>query len=201
MQDEMTINERRKYVKLMYERYRKAKRQERSQLLSEMEQVTKMHRKSLTRLLNGQSLERKKREPCAPPELWAGSGADRVARLGEPGLHLCRTTHPQSASPGEASGRLWSAEAESRAGGAIAEHQYQHSATDVAQASLRQRALTAQRTRTGEPADQRCPDGAHPLGHQGARAFRGRLSAAQWPACEWGVWAYLAADRCGDRLE
>ena len=66
MQDEMTINERRKYVKVMYERYRKAKRQERSQLLSEMEQVTKMHRKSLTRLLNGQSLERKKRSKARP---------------------------------------------------------------------------------------------------------------------------------------
>src|SRR5216684_3070397 len=66
MQDEMTINERRKYVKLMYERYRQAKRQERSQLLSEMEQVTKMHRKSLTRLLNGQSLERKKRSKARP---------------------------------------------------------------------------------------------------------------------------------------
>lgn len=67
MQDEMTIDERRKYVNLMAARYRKAKRHERSQLLSEMEQVTKMHRKSLTRLLNGPSLERKKREPCAPP--------------------------------------------------------------------------------------------------------------------------------------
>src|SRR5260370_12070335 len=65
MQDEMTINERRKYVKLMSARYRTAKRKERSQLLSEMEQVTKMHRKSLTRLLNEQSLERKKPTRCA----------------------------------------------------------------------------------------------------------------------------------------
>src|SRR6266487_5368148 len=59
--DEMTIDERRKYVKLMSERYRKAKRKERSQLLSEMEQVSKLHRKHLIRLLNGESLERKKR--------------------------------------------------------------------------------------------------------------------------------------------
>jgi len=57
----MTIDERRKYVKLMSERYRKAKRKERSQLLSEMEQVSKLHRKHLIRLLNGESLERKKR--------------------------------------------------------------------------------------------------------------------------------------------
>ena len=59
--DEMTIDERRKYVNLMYPRYRKAKRKERSQLLSEMEQVSKLHRKHLIRLLNGESLERKKR--------------------------------------------------------------------------------------------------------------------------------------------
>jgi hypothetical protein len=61
MQDEMTIDERRKYVKLMARRYQKAKRKERSLLLTEMEQVTKLHRKHLIRLLNGTSLERKKR--------------------------------------------------------------------------------------------------------------------------------------------
>jgi hypothetical protein len=62
MQDEMTIDERRKYVKLMARRYQKAKRKERSLLLTEMEQVTKLHRKHLIRLLNGASLERKKRK-------------------------------------------------------------------------------------------------------------------------------------------
>jgi hypothetical protein len=62
MKDEMTIDERRKYVKLMTSRYQKAKRSERSQLLTEMEHVTKLHRKHLTRLLNGASLERKKRQ-------------------------------------------------------------------------------------------------------------------------------------------
>src|SRR5438552_8121533 len=45
----------------MAERYRKAKRRERSELLSEMEQVSKLHRKHVIRLLNGESLERKKR--------------------------------------------------------------------------------------------------------------------------------------------
>ena len=60
--DEMTIDERRKYVKLMAPRHQKAKRTECSQLLSEMEQVSKLHRKHLIRLLNGQSLDRKKRK-------------------------------------------------------------------------------------------------------------------------------------------
>lgn len=60
-EDEMTLDERRKYLKRMKARYLKASRNERSQLLSEMEQVTGMHRKSLTRLLHATSLERQKR--------------------------------------------------------------------------------------------------------------------------------------------
>ncbi len=43
-----------------------AKRGERGRLLSEMEQVTGMHRKSLTRLMYASSLERKKRSTPRP---------------------------------------------------------------------------------------------------------------------------------------
>src|SRR5579872_6031503 len=60
-EDQMTVNERRKYLKLMKPRYQKAGRSEQSDLLTEMEQVTGLHRKSLLRLLHGQTLERKKR--------------------------------------------------------------------------------------------------------------------------------------------
>jgi hypothetical protein len=60
-EDEMSVNERRKYLKRMKGRYVAAKRGERGHLLSEMEQVTGLHRKSLTRLMHAQSLERKKR--------------------------------------------------------------------------------------------------------------------------------------------
>jgi len=59
-EEEMTIDERRKYLRRMKRRYIKAKRQEHSQLLDEMEAVTGLHRKSLTRLMRG-SLERKAR--------------------------------------------------------------------------------------------------------------------------------------------
>lgn len=48
-------------MKKQQERYRQATRKERGQLLKEMEQVTGLHRKSLTRLMNASSLERKKR--------------------------------------------------------------------------------------------------------------------------------------------
>ena len=57
----LTIDERRKYLKRMWLRYRQADRVGRSQLLTEMEQVTGLHRKSLVRLLNGASLERQPR--------------------------------------------------------------------------------------------------------------------------------------------
>jgi hypothetical protein len=59
-EEEMTIDERRKCLRRMKSRYIKAKRQERSQLLDEMEAVTGLHRKSLTRLMNS-NLERKSR--------------------------------------------------------------------------------------------------------------------------------------------
>lgn len=57
----MTVNERRKYLNRMKPRYVKATKKERSVLLKEMEQVTGMHRKSLTRLINAETLERNKR--------------------------------------------------------------------------------------------------------------------------------------------
>jgi len=66
-EDEMSINERRTYLKRMKARYRKASRKERSQLLNEMEQMTGMHRKSLTRVLHAASLERKPRKTARKP--------------------------------------------------------------------------------------------------------------------------------------
>jgi len=76
LRDEMTIDERRKYLKLMAPRYQQAKRKERSQLLSEMEQVTKLHRKHVIRLLSGQSLERQKRK--TPRSRSYGPEVERV---------------------------------------------------------------------------------------------------------------------------
>ena len=60
-EDEMSVSERRKYLKRMQVRYVAAKRAERGSLLTEMEQVTRLHRKSLTRLMHAGSLERKTR--------------------------------------------------------------------------------------------------------------------------------------------
>ncbi|MDE3230983.1 MAG: hypothetical protein KGO05_13975, partial [Chloroflexota bacterium] len=59
--DQMTIDERRKYLQRMRPRYERATRAGRSALLGEMEQVTGLHRKSLLRLLHAPSLERQPR--------------------------------------------------------------------------------------------------------------------------------------------
>jgi hypothetical protein len=59
-EEKMTLNERRKYLRLIKRRYVKASKLERGRLLDEMEAVTALHRKSLIRLMSG-SLERKVR--------------------------------------------------------------------------------------------------------------------------------------------
>jgi len=65
-ENQMSVSERRKYLKVMKVRYRAAKREERSRLLTEMQEVTGLHRKSLTRLMHAASLERKKRQKPRP---------------------------------------------------------------------------------------------------------------------------------------
>jgi hypothetical protein len=59
--DKMTINERRKYLRVMQKRYEKASGQERSKLLDEMQEITGRHRKSLIRSMHG-NLARKPRQ-------------------------------------------------------------------------------------------------------------------------------------------
>jgi len=58
--DEMTIDERRKYLRKQQARYWAANRTEKGRLLSEMAAVTGMHRKRLVRLLQQPSLERRR---------------------------------------------------------------------------------------------------------------------------------------------
>jgi hypothetical protein len=59
--ESMNIKERRKYLAIMWPRYRTAEKREKSKLLDEMERVTGLHRKSLIRVIKGR-LSRKKRE-------------------------------------------------------------------------------------------------------------------------------------------
>ncbi|MCL7413878.1 MAG: transposase family protein [ANME-2 cluster archaeon] len=58
--DEMTIDERRKYLHKMWGLYRDSSKKEKGQMLDDMEHVTGLNRKSIIRILNGR-LSRKKR--------------------------------------------------------------------------------------------------------------------------------------------
>ena len=58
--DKMTLQERDKYLRRMQKRYRKADKDTKGKLLDEMETVTELHRKSLTRLM-GSNIRRKPR--------------------------------------------------------------------------------------------------------------------------------------------
>jgi hypothetical protein len=87
-EDDMTVHERRTYLKRMNGRSVAAKRGERSQLLPDMEQVTELHRKSLTRLMPAGSLERQKR--ASPRARWYGLEVERViVRVWESRDYLC----------------------------------------------------------------------------------------------------------------
>ncbi len=72
----------------MIPRFVAAKRGERGRLLSEMEQVTGMHRKSLTRLMHASSLERKKRSTPRPRRY--GLAVERViVQVSESRDYIC----------------------------------------------------------------------------------------------------------------
>jgi hypothetical protein len=69
---EMTIDERRKYLRKMQKRYRPAGLRERGQLLDEMTAITGLHRKSLIRLMNsdlGRRPRRKQRGRTYGPDV------------------------------------------------------------------------------------------------------------------------------------
>jgi hypothetical protein len=85
--DKMTIDEERKYLRKMQKRYAKADRKQRGQLLDEMEAVTGKHRKSLVRLVNS-GLERKKR--CGQRGETYGPEVDDALRVIDESLdYIC----------------------------------------------------------------------------------------------------------------
>ena len=168
MQDEMTIDERRKYVKLMYPRYQKANRQERSRLLTEMEPVTKQHRKHLIRLLNGESLERKKRR--TPRSRTYGVEVERVVLLIWESLdYICaKRLTPNLLSMGKHASPLWSREPDRRSGRTVANDEYKYGGTPASQVPFPQRTIATQRSPTSQSSHQRSANGSHCLGQSGA---------------------------------
>ena len=77
--EDMTIDERRKYLRKMLPLYLAADRSRKSALLDEMEHVTGMHRKSLLRLMGSQQLARKPH--TTPRKRSYGLDVEQVVRV------------------------------------------------------------------------------------------------------------------------
>lgn len=87
--EKMSVDERRKYLKLVAPRYAKGSRGKRSALLTEMEAVTGMHRKSLLRLLHGPTLERAPKRPRFRRRCYGAAVADVVRVVWESLDYVC----------------------------------------------------------------------------------------------------------------
>jgi len=185
----------------MSERYRKAKRKERSQLLSEMEQVSKLHRKHLIRLLNGQSLERKKRS-TSRSRTYGVEVEGVMLRVWESLDYICAERLTPSL--------LWMARHLASFGVLVLTAEIESQLATISCATVQRmlrenRARKARLPRTGpHRANQvrhRRADGTYSLGHERARALRDRFGASWGRECGRRVWAHLAADRCSHWLE
>jgi len=87
--DKMTVNERRKYLKLMTVRYAGASRTGRGALLSEMAAVSGLHRKSLLRLLHAPSLARAPQRVRVRRRTYGPAVADVVRVVWESLDYVC----------------------------------------------------------------------------------------------------------------
>ena len=88
-EEKMSIDERRKYLKLVAPRYGKSNKAERSRLLTEMGAVTGLHRKSLIRLMGMPSLERAPRKPELRHRRYSSAVADAVRVVWESLDYVC----------------------------------------------------------------------------------------------------------------
>jgi hypothetical protein len=88
-EEKMSVNERRKYLKLVAPRYCRASREERGELLTEMTAVTGLHRKSLVRLMGLPSLERIARRPRYRRRKYGAAVADVVRVVWESLDYVC----------------------------------------------------------------------------------------------------------------
>lgn len=98
--EEMTVDERRKYLKKMLPRYLAADRREKSRLLGDMETVTGMARKSLIRLLRSQELQRNPR--TTPRTRSYGLEVERVVSVVWESLDYVCVERLKPALPGTA---------------------------------------------------------------------------------------------------
>lgn len=87
--ERMSVDERRKYLKVVAPRYARARRGERSRLLREMSEVTGLHRKSLLRLMHRPTLERAPKRPRLRRRRYGPAVADVVRVVWESLDYVC----------------------------------------------------------------------------------------------------------------
>jgi hypothetical protein len=87
--ERMSIDEKRKYLRLVAPRYARAKRRERSELLTEMAAVTRLHRKSLIRLMGMPSLDRAPKRPRFRRRKYGAAVRDVVRVVWESLDYVC----------------------------------------------------------------------------------------------------------------
>jgi hypothetical protein len=87
--EKMSIDERRKYMKLVAPRYAKANRQGRGELITEMAEVTGLHRKSLIRLMGMPTLERAPKRSRFKRKQYGPAIADAVRTVWESLDYVC----------------------------------------------------------------------------------------------------------------
>src|SRR5713101_5397413 len=159
--DEMNVSERRKYLKRMYVRYVAAKRAERGSLLTEMQEVTGLHRKSLTRLMHAKSLERKQRM-SARPHTYGLAVEQVIVRVWESRDYICaeRLT-PGLLTMAQHLARFEPLGLTSQVQEQSSFDQPSHGGTPPAQASFAGAALATERSRASQCRHPRGADGTH----------------------------------------
>ena len=88
-EERMTVDERRKYLKVVALRYARSGRAQRGALLTEMEAVTGLHRKSLLRLLHGPTLDRAPKRRRIRGRRYGAEVADVVRVVWESLDYVC----------------------------------------------------------------------------------------------------------------
>jgi hypothetical protein len=88
-EEKMSVNERRKYLKLVAPRYVRASREERGELLTEMAAITSLHRKSLIRLMGLPNLERAPQQARHRGKRYGVAVADVVRVVWESLDYVC----------------------------------------------------------------------------------------------------------------
>jgi len=177
----MTVNERRKYLKLMKPRYQKARRAERSRLLSEMQEVTGLLSLSLLRLLHASSLNRKKR--TTPRKGTYGLATEQVLLVVWESLdYVCvELLTPVLLATAQHLARFPSVRLSSEVVQQLGQRSFATLTRRLTQVPQLQAVPATQRARAGQPAEKR---GAHETHCLGTRV---RRATARWIWCIMGA--------------